>query len=168
MNNIESFVNYIFDRKENDSAFRATMKQSAIESLEWKSWSIIEKFIGNLSDKYKRESFILIGSAIAKCQNKSNGTTKLGKAMAIASKDKGNNEEFPPRFMRILSCSSIDELIDVLRPTLSFLNSKGIQLDYSDILSDIMNFRFEEDAKNKVKAKWASEFLSKEELNVSE
>lgn len=168
MNNIESFVNYVFDRKENDSAFRAIMKQSVVESLEWKSWSTIEKFIDNLNDKYERDAFILIGSSIAKCQDKSNGSVSLGKAIAIASKDNENNKEFTPRFMRILSCSSIDELIDVLRPTLSFLNSKGIHLNYSDILSDILKFRFGEDSKNKIKAKWASEFLSKEEPNVSE
>ena len=70
--------------------------------------------------------------------------------------------------MRVLSCTSVSELIDVLRPSLSFLDSKMIPLDYGEILSDILRFRYGEDAIINVKAHWTADFLSKEDTDVSE
>ena len=70
--------------------------------------------------------------------------------------------------MRVLSCTSISELIDVLRPSLSFLDSKMIPLDYGEILSDVLRFKYGEDAIIDVKAHWTADFLSKEDMDVSE
>lgn len=141
-----SFAEYIFSRKEKDSGFRACLKQAASDSLEWKSWTIIQRFVPDLSNENERKAFVLIGSSIAKSHAKSNGNVGLGKAFAIASKKSGEKDEFPPRFMRVLSCNSISELIDVLRPSLSFLDSKMIPLDYGEILSDVLRFKYGEDA----------------------
>lgn len=163
-----SFAEYIFSRKEKDSGFRACLKQAASDSLEWKSWTIIQRFVPDLSNENERKAFVLIGSSIAKSHAKSNGNIGLGKAFAIASKKSGENDEFPPRFMRVLSCTSISELIDVLRPSLSFLDSKMIPLDYGEILSDVLRFKYGEDAIIDVKAHWTADFLSKEDTDVSE
>ena len=162
------FAEYVFSRKEKDSGFRACLKQASSDSLEWKSWAIIQRFVTDLSNESERKAFVLIGSSIAKSHAVRNGNVGLGKAFAIASRKAGYNDEFPPRFMRVLSCTSVSELIDVLRPSLSFLDSKMIPLDYGEILSDILRFRYGEEAIINVKARWTADFLSKEDTDVSE
>lgn len=163
-----SFAEYVFSRKEKDSSFRACLRQAASESLEWKSWAFIQPFLHDLSNENERKAFVLIGSSIAKSHAEKNGNIGLGKAFAIASKKSGEKDEFPPRFMRVLSCTSISELIDVLRPSLSFLDSKMIPLDYGEILADVLRFKYGEDKIINVKAHWAADFLSKEDIDVSE
>lgn len=158
-NKESSYVNYVFDRKEIDNAFRANLKHAYSENLEWKAWNLIERFV-DLNDTTKRKAYILIGSSISKSHQKNNGSIKFGKAMAIALKD-SDKDELPTRFAKILSCSSVDDLIDALRTTITFVNSKGIELDYADLLTDILQFQYE-DSRLKVKTKLASEFLSKE------
>ena len=165
--NESSFVDYVFDRKESVSSFRAALKTATVSNLEWKAWGIINSFAKDLSDTYERETYALIGSSIAKSQRKNNGEISLGKAIKMASKDTGDETIFPPRLLRLLSANSPEELLDVIRPTLSFLESKNISLNYKKILHDILQFRYGEDARMSIKSKWASEFLSKEEDDVS-
>ncbi|MGN1189869.1 MAG: type I-E CRISPR-associated protein Cse2/CasB [Candidatus Ornithospirochaeta sp.] len=165
--NENSFVDYVFERKESDSSFRANLKSAIVSNLEWKAWRIIDLFANDLSDNNEREAYALVGSSIAKSQRKTNGTIKLGKAIREASKDTGDETNFPPRLLRLLSANSTEELLDVMRPTLSFLESKNIALDYKQILHDILQFRYGEDARMNVKTRWASEFLAKEDSDVS-
>ena len=162
IHNGKTFVEYVFERKESDSSFRAALKSATAPNLEWKAWAIINNFTKDLSDKTERETYALIGSSIAKSHQKENGKTTLGRAIRIASKETNDETTIPPRLLRLLSANSTDELLDVMRPTLSFLQSKEIPLDYDRILKDILSFRFGEESRTYVKSKWASEFLSKE------
>ena len=168
MNQIgNEFVDLVFERKRSDSSFRAIMKSAAVPSLEWKAWTVINRFVKNLDDTIEREAYALVGSSIAKSHFVSNGVNGIGKAIRIASKETDDKNVFPPRLLRLLSANSSEELIDIMRPLLSFLDSKGIALDYKKILEDILQFRYGEDARMKVKSRWASDYFSKGEDNVS-
>ena len=60
--NESSFIDYVFDRKESVSSFRAALKNATVSNLEWKAWGIINSFAKDLSDNYERETYALIGS----------------------------------------------------------------------------------------------------------
>lgn len=170
--NVIDYVNEIFKRKEDDVAFRANMRHASSENLEWKAWNLIGRFsFIDLKDTSERKTYILIGSSISNSKQKNNGCVKLGEALSLATKEEKKSQEknkykLPARFARVLSCSSLDELINVLRSTLTLISSKEIELDYADLLTDILNFQYE-DSILEIKAKWVSNYLSKEMENDS-
>lgn len=159
-----NFVNFVFEKKKNDSAFRATMKNATNEKLEWKAWPHIEKFIGNINDSDRRHIFALVGESIAKSKNESNGELSFGKAMYVVQ-DKDANDKKPdysPRMVRVLSFDSLDDLLGVFKQLLPFLDSRDISLNYALILDDLLLARFEKNYES-LKAKWASDYFKKEE-----
>ncbi len=152
----EAFVEYIFRVCSSDKGLRADLKRADNDSFEWKVWPIILKFNSTLDNDDVRRAYALIGSSIAKSGRDADGSAGIGKAFRVISNDP--SDEFSPRFMRLLSSDSVSDLIDYLRPALSFIEAKGVQLDYSRLLDDILRFRFE-DNRIRVKAAWASDYL---------
>lgn len=162
MDSISFFVADIFKRKQSDTAFSAALKRADNENLEWKAWEYLYKYIPDLNNEVKRKSFSLIAASIAKSSMTENGTIRLGRAMKLVS-GTTNDTEYSPRFMRLLSCESLDELIDILRQTLSLVRSKGISFDYVSLLYDLLGFSNPE-KQNDIKAHWAMDFLKKVEV----
>ena len=160
----EKYVNYVFENKENDAAFRAAMKNATKDSLEWKAWPYIERFIGDINNKDKRHIYALVGEAIAKSRKSSNGTLSFGKAMRAVQNDGGESGDtsYSPRMARVLSFDDLDDLLDTFKQILAFLDSRDIALDYVAVLDDLLQARFE-DSHERLKARWASEYLRKEE-----
>ncbi len=159
-----NFVNFVFEKKENDSAFRAAMKNATNENLAWRAWPYIERFIGNISDNDRRHIFALVGESIAKNKNESNGELSFGKAMSVVQ-DKDTNDEktdYSPRMARVLSFDGLDDLLCVFKQLLPFLDSRDISLNYALILDDLLLARFEKNYES-LKAKWASDYFKKEE-----
>lgn len=158
------YVNYVFENKENDAAFRAAMKNATKESLEWKAWPYIERFIGDINNKDKRHIYAIVGEVIAKSRKSSNGTLSFGKAMRAVQNDSGESEEisYSPRMARVLSFDDLDDLLDTFKQILAFLDSRDISLDYVSVLDDLLQARFE-DNREKLKARWASDYLRREE-----
>ncbi len=157
-----NFVNYIFKNKENDSAFRAAMKNAAKENLEWKAWPYIERFIGDITNKDKRHIYAIVGEAVAKSHRNSNGTLSFGRAMRTVENDEGGEDSYSPRMARILSYDDLDDLLDVFKQVLAFLDSRDVNLDYSSVLDDLLKAKFENN-REQLKARWASDYLRKGE-----
>lgn len=165
----KNFVELIFKKTNMDKGFKATMKQVDNEAFEWKFWYVLNSFVCRLENRDIRKAFAVIGSSIAKSTQICNGSVGLGRAIAMTLRD-SSEKVYPPRLMKLLSIDDSEELLDFLRPTLSFLSSKGIQLDYSSVLSDVIAYIGDEDKREAVKVHWVSDFLSngQEAKDVSE
>ena len=162
MSQSNDFVSYVFSIIASDKGARADFRRADNDAYEWRIWPYLSRFIADLDeDVYRRRVYALIGSAIAKSRSDEDGQVPFGMAFRKLSKDNGGagKDRFPPRLMRILSADGMEELIDISRPLLSYMCSEGIRLDFSRLLDDFLSFRFPV-ARQKVKARWAQEYLS--------
>lgn len=156
-----NYVNYVFRNRDKDASFRAAMRNATKENLEWKAWPYIERFVGDINNKSRRDVYAVVGEAIAKSSKNSNGTLSFGRAMRAVENDDGRESQYSPRMARILSFDDLNDLIDVSKQTLMFLDSRDVNLDYAAVLDDLLQARFE-DNHERLKARWASDYLRKE------
>ena len=163
----DEYVDYLFRRCSEDKGFRADLRRADNPSFEWRVWPVIMSFAGKLDSDMVRRSYALIGSAIGKSRQASNGEIRIGKAFRVISKGKSENKQFPPRLIRFLSCDDLLDLIAILRPTLSYMISEGIALDFKCLLKDLLAFRYEEN-RDRIKAAWAADYLGAEGDNDNE
>lgn len=157
----DNFVENVFRLIATDKGIRADFRRADNESYEWRIWPFIRPFVEDLEKNWiERRTYALIASAIAKSGENHNGTVAFGKAFSMIEQGRGSLSEnkFPPRFMRILSSDSADELLDISRPLLSYISASGIKLDYAKLLEEFLLFRFPSKRQN-VKARWAQQYL---------
>lgn len=158
----ENYVNYVFEKKEKDKAFRAAMRNATRENFEWKAWPYIATFTGkNMRIKDIRHIYAIIGKAIAKSHKSKNGDVSFGRAMQLVEKDGKDFSKVSARMARILSFDEFDDLIDVLEPVLTLIEARNINLNYAELLDDLFQGRFE-DRREQLKARWASDYFGKE------
>ncbi len=155
----KEFVDYVFRCVERDKGARASLRKADSESQEWKAWSIIYPAIENL-EAYSRPIYSMIASAIAKSRMEKDGTIKLGEAVRVA--DGVENGETSKRMLRLLSVSDSEELLMVMRRLLPYLISKGIDICFTSLLSDLKAFEYGE-RKQEVKARWMNDYLRRKE-----
>ena len=158
----DSFVDYVFERISKDKGFRADLRRADNKAYEANIWPVLNRFIGNLDDSSLRMAYAMVGAAIGKSGYKANGTVGLGRAFWMIS-GKESGDDFSPRFMRILSSDNIDDLLQILRPSLSFILSAGINLDFKRLLSDLISYRYGDESRDRIRASWASDYLRREE-----
>ncbi|HOJ86256.1 MAG: type I-E CRISPR-associated protein Cse2/CasB [Elusimicrobiales bacterium] len=158
---IKNFINFVINRSQKDSAFRAAFKKADNPNTEHEAWEYLCNFGFDIENDYERKPLLLIGSAIAKSKITKDGNLTLGKAIAKAY-DNDKNKEGPAktRLRRLLACQNIDEVCSVLRHILSLISSKQVPLSYYDLLNDILFWNYQ-DKIERIKIKWAKDFYSK-------
>lgn len=150
----EDFVDYLFSLKGKDKGLMASFKRADNEAHEWKTWQVLGRFV-DLERDDERRAFALVGACIAKSKQSANGTVGLGRAFRIATGDDGGN--YSPRFMRVLSAENLDELLVILRPSLTYLTDQCGILDFDGILVDILAFKYRRDS---IRGRWAKDYLA--------
>lgn len=170
MSREDCYIEQVFKRVESDSGFRAIMKHADNEAFEWKAWAFLKDYVYPLSDCNLRKAYAIVGAAAAKSHQNQNGNIGLGKAIALTLKDSSENEKvYPPRLMKILSVDDPSDLLDIMRTTFSYFQGKGIKLDFSSILGDLVGFVQSEERRESIKVHWVLDFLPKDGSdNVSE
>jgi CRISPR system Cascade subunit CasB len=159
------FVNSVFLAKANNG-LKAKLKRADIPSMAYQSWEFLLSHRINLEYEDERQSAALIAAAIAKSDAAGNGTLSLGQALADAFKGDTNNvEEDSPasqRLRRLIACSSVEELLQVLRPILQLIDGRlpGNHLDYSRLLRQLWNFHWE-NQQERIKIEWTREFYGR-------
>ena len=171
-NRATNFVNFILSNMEKNRGMRAHLRRADNPTSEDGAWEYLAPFV-DLHDQPKRRAFALIAAALAKSkyeetheQNtnptkapRQDGTHSLGKALSGIYKP---DEQDPAkaRLRRILSCQSLDELCDVLRPVLSLIANKSrYTISYSRLLNDLLWF----EQSQRAKEQWAQDFFSSSE-----
>ena len=159
MSKSDKYVDYVFSRIK-DKAMAADLRHGDNSAYSVKAAARIHRFVDIGNDTQVR-IYTLIGSAIVKSGQKENGTCGLGNAYWRIYHDTCREDEFPHRLERLLACDDIDELLDLLRQSLSLIRSKGIQLDFARLLREVESFRSGSEKRNKVRASWASDYFNK-------
>lgn len=161
----EAFVQYLFERicQKKDKGFAAKLKKGDNEATEIQSWEILARWV-DLEKVLEVKAFGLVGAAVARSSQQKDGSYGLGKALWLSLEDKKDAESSSAaaRLRRLLSCQDRLELMRILRPTIGFLQSKEISMDYSRLLDEILLFDGD-NSRERVRTRWAMEFFGQKE-----
>lgn len=135
----------------------STLRRCDNPSNESGSWEYLAGFNIDISKSYIRRPYSFVAAAIAKSKTDKNGTMSIGKAMRAAGKD--NLDAMATRFRRLLACNDTDELMRVLRSTLTLIDSRlgSNSLDFVKLLNELTYFNREE-SREHTKSGWARDF----------
>lgn len=158
------FVDSVFMAKKNNG-LKAKLKRADVPSMAYQSWEFLLSHGINLEWEDVRKSAAMVAAAIAKSDATDNGSLGLGLALLEAFKESDSNpseESGSPaslRLRRLIACSSVDELLRVLRPMLPLIDGKlnGGHLDYARLLRQLWNFHWEE-RQERIKIDWTQDF----------
>jgi len=100
----------------------------------------------------------VIAAALGHAKPKTDGNLGIGKAIAACFDDKNQSESAKTKLRRLLACDTVQEACTILRPLLSLIESKGVQLRYGNLLDDLLWFRAD-----RTRARWASDFYGRKE-----
>lgn len=162
----ESFINSVFKRMKNDTAFCAAFKRADNPDLEYQCWEYLADLHIpelKLDNNYTRLPYVTVFSAMAKSKQTNDGSLELGKALCDSYDDGVKSQPARMRLRRLISCDSTEEVCAVLRPILQFIISKEVHISFEKLLADLNIFNL---AKERITSKWAQQFYgtdSKEE-----
>jgi len=148
---MSTFVDYVIGRKKNDKRFESEMRHAHLEKGIFNAYKNIDSFCNT---EREIKIYALIGAMLVINKVKSNGYVKLGEAFRKAYETSTTGEL---RFKKLLKCKDSEEMCDYLRHMFPFFNSKGLRLDYADILNDLLYFT------ERRKIKWIRDFYQKGE-----
>lgn len=172
---VNSVITKVKDKQQEgnntDTGFRAVMRRADNPAFESAAWEYLIPFC-NIQNDFERIPFALIGAAIAKVRPQCNGSAGLGKAFRIVCQKADDYEAAfkreSRRFRRLLACDSSSELCLILRPILHYLASKDADLDYCQILRDLVYWSQDPKKFQKIKQRWAVDFYEKLKSNDEE
>ncbi|MBI9096628.1 MAG: type I-E CRISPR-associated protein Cse2/CasB [Sphaerochaeta sp.] len=163
-----SFVNYVIKQINNDKGkgFGAKLRKADHENTEYQSWEILSSWV-NLEWESDRKAFALIGASLARSKPSEDGTLSIGEALRmvhVKDKDIGDIEKSSSalRLRRLLACKEKEELMDILKPVIRYIESKGSLLHYGRLLDEILWFNTDS-SREKTRARWARDFFRKRE-----
>lgn len=156
----ENFVKYIIDLYKRDKKAEVDLKKGDNKNLSYKSWQYLIKFNIDIEKDRDRIIYGLIATNIVKNKLDKDGKDSIGLALfkCYESKNQDNKKDNKgeAKLMRLLACDNYNELCQVLKYYLPFIEEKAKgMLSYSVLLQDILYFN------EKTKAKWASDFFKK-------
>jgi CRISPR system Cascade subunit CasB len=146
--------------------FGAKLRKADNENTEYQSWEILSNWV-NLEWESDRKAFALVGASIARSKPSEDGNLSVGEALRMVhlkDKDIGDIEKSSSasRLRRLLACKEKDELMDILKPVVRHVESKGIPLNHARLLDEILWFN-DDASREKTRARWARDFFRKKE-----
>jgi CRISPR system Cascade subunit CasB len=159
----ERFVDWVISelaKEKPNTALRAALRRA-----DSSSWEYLTHFC-DLENKKQARAFALIGASLAYTRPVTNGALSLGTALARCydTEEAGGDKRDAARqkMNRLLSCTTVQEVITMLRPILRLINSKDIRLDYICLLKELV-FYPDEQFHNRIKPRWAKDFYYRKE-----
>ena len=129
------------------------------ERLAVQAWEILIRF--NVEDRDFLPCLAVL-APLCRRDDPADGTASLGQALASCFDDK---EQGSSRLRRLLNCGDMEELCRLLRPLLSFMDSKaGKKLSYARLLEDVLAFRHP-DRRQGIRQRWAEGYWGEENKN---
>ncbi|OPX56962.1 CRISPR system Cascade subunit CasB [Oceanospirillum multiglobuliferum] len=150
------FVDYVLKRQAEDNGFSARLRRADNPATEYQSWEILASFGVDLEKSWQRLPYCTLGAALAKAKPERDGNLGLGSAIAACYEDKSQSDQAKSRLRRILACTSIEELCQILRPLLALIASRGVKLNFSLLLQQLLWFSGE--GQERVRTRWAQDF----------
>ena len=160
----QRFVEEILNRCLKDKGFAAQMRRADNASTEFFSYAILCSFGIDLERDEERLPYALIGASLSRSKAAHDGDLGLGEALlrSVTTQDQGE-----ARLRRILACQTQQELCLILRPLLNFLLSRGVMLKYTQLLVELIAFRYEK-ARTRICLRWAQQFYHPQTINNKE
>jgi CRISPR system Cascade subunit CasB len=162
----EAFVKAVIEKlKGQDTSFGALLRRADNPATEYQSWEYLCRWC-DIEKSWKYKPYALIGAALARAKPDANGHFGIGRAVALCYSDEGkfNGNEQPAakaKFRRLLACDTTEEACGILRPLLGLIESRKIQLNYAELLKDLLYSN--EWFNDHIKSKWARDFYYKKE-----
>ncbi|MGL5336084.1 MAG: type I-E CRISPR-associated protein Cse2/CasB [Enterovibrio sp.] len=160
------FVTEICKRCQNNKGLAARLRRADNPATEYQCWETLAQFNVNLEFADRRLPYALIAASIARSKQAANGDLPFGRAIAQSFSDGSGSDQAIARLRRVLACSDIVELCQILRPLLTLIQSRITQqIDFASLLQDLLWFDHNSE---RVKARWAQQFYGKTEQEVAE
>ncbi len=151
-NKYEKFVDFVIQKSNSDSGYRAAMKRADNPNTESMAWQYLVRFC-DIEKDWERMPYCLVGAAIARNLPSRDGNLKLGEAFSSICKDKDAKEREGKRLLRIIACDEIEEEVRALRPVLAYIASQGVSVCYSKLLEDLCRYD-----RQRVHLRWVEQF----------
>ena len=151
-NKARGFVDFVIKRMQIDNGFAAAMRRADNPDTEYQSWEFLAGFNVDLRKPWERLPYCTVGAAIAKAKPEYDGSMGLGQAIARCYKDGNSDSQAKAKLRRLLACDTVEETCLILRPLLSLIASRGVQLSYGELLNELGYFG------PKIKSIWAQNF----------
>lgn len=152
----DRFISYILGKIESDNACAAALRRADNPDTEYQAWETLVPWC-NLEQKREYLPFAVIAAAIARSKPKANGALGLGTAIARCYEDGNNSDAAKAKLRRLLACDTVEEACQILRPIFSIIDFRGVPLNYSKLLSQLLRFG------DAVRKSWAMEFFNAKE-----
>ncbi|MDL2058995.1 type I-E CRISPR-associated protein Cse2/CasB [Mesosutterella sp. AGMB02718] len=155
----EDTVKYLIKRI-SDKGIAADLRQADNPVTSYKAWPTLIR--GGIDIRRPdRDAYFVIAAALARGKVQEDGTQNLGEALR-ASFDKDSENQGEPRLRRLLSCDTVDEACQIVRPIIHLIQSREkASLSYSRLLWDLK--LFQSDAyRDRVKEIWAYSFYGED------
>jgi CRISPR system Cascade subunit CasB len=154
-----AFVDYLFQRGQQDKGFAARLRRGDNPSTEYQCWETLAAFGVNLEHANERVPFALVAAAVLRSDQTTNGKLQIGQAIARSFDDGNQSDQAKTRLRRLLACEDSEEVCRILRPLLRLIQSRVTQpLDYAALLEDLHWFHADS---TRIKARWAQQFYGK-------
>ena len=152
----DKFVTYALTRLHQDTGFAARLRRADNPATEYQSWELLAGFGVDLEHDWTRLPYCVVGAALAKAKPESDGSLKLGAAIAACYEDGSASDQAKAKLRRLLACSTTAEACQILRPLLALISSRGKPLDFSQLLDDLL--WFSGDRRERIRTRWAQSF----------
>lgn len=140
--NTQGFIAYIKGNYAN-RGFMADMRKASSTSTRHYAWPMMAPFC-DLQDPAQEEAFSLVGYALARSKKDMPNTGNLGATLRVLTcLDKrfpGKGGPTDGRMKRLLACRSSVEMCRLLRPMMGLIQSKGVGVDHTKLLEDILGW----------------------------
>lgn len=152
----QRYVNSIIERMKKDTAMTAALKRADNPATEYRAWEYFSNYNVNIENAKERIPYATISASLARAKITIDGTLSIGTALAFSGKEGNQDDQSKTKLRRLLACDTIEEVCKVLRPILSLLVSRNINISYGILLNEICWFEHDP---QKTKAKWAQSFF---------
>lgn len=162
----QRFVNHVIDRIQRDTGFAARLRRADNPATEYQSWELLADFGVDLEKEWERMPYCTIGAAVAKAKPASDGAMGLGAAIAACYDDGNQSDQARARLRRLLACSSTVEVCLILRPLLTLINSRGVKLNFKQLLEQIV--WYSRGGQERIRSRWAQDFYHRPAQSTTE
>lgn len=152
----ENFVRYVLDRIHQDNGFAARLRRADNPATEYQCWELLAEFGVNLEKEWVRLPYCAVGAALAKTKPETDGKLILGAAIAACYDDGSQSDQAKAKLRRLLACTTTEEACQILRPMLALITSRGVRLDFSQLLDDLLWYGGK--SRERIRTRWAQSF----------
>lgn len=152
----ERFVRYVLDRIHKDNGFSARLRRADNPATEYQSWELLAGFGVDLEKDWARLPYCAVGAALAKAKPEVDGKLGLGAAIAACYDDGSQSDQAKAKLRRLLACTTTAEACQILRPLLALIASRGVKLDFSQLLDDLLWYGG--NGRERIRTRWAQNF----------